>query len=73
MIRLLIVARHPGVREGLTMVLRLAGGFQILGAAPDPDAAMRVAAEGCPDVLLVDLEMPEGMGYETLRQFARLC
>lgn len=72
MIRVVIVARYSEVREGLCMVLRLAGGVEIIGAADRLSRALDPNCATCPDIVLVDLEMPEGEGYQTIRQVKRL-
>ncbi len=71
MIRVMIVATHTEVREGLCTVLHLAGSLEVSGAAAGLSSAIRQAGAACPDVALVDLEMPGGEGYETIRQLAR--
>ena len=73
MIRVMIVATYNEVREGLSTVLRLAGGFEIAEIASSLRDAVRQASLECPDVVLVDLEMPGGEGYETIHQLMRLC
>jgi len=73
MVHIMIVAKHAEVREGLCTVLRLAGDIEVIGAAASLTDAVNQALKECPDVALVDLEMPEGEGYETIRQFKNLC
>jgi DNA-binding NarL/FixJ family response regulator len=67
MIRLLIADDHPLVRDALT---RLLGGVQditVVGAAANGREAVAVALETSPDVILMDLEMPELDGIDATR------
>lgn len=73
MIRVLVVTKHAQVREGLCMVLRLARGIEVTGAVAGQSAAVEQARADQPHAALVDLEMPGGEGYETIRQLRRLC
>jgi DNA-binding NarL/FixJ family response regulator len=52
------------VREGLTALLGLLPGIEVVGAATDGDDAVRQAAELGPDVVLMDLNMPRCNGVE---------
>jgi DNA-binding NarL/FixJ family response regulator len=67
-IRILIADDHPIVREGLTAVLETQPDFAIVGAAASGTAAVERAAELRPDVILLDLALPELDGVAALRQ-----
>jgi DNA-binding NarL/FixJ family response regulator len=73
MIRVMIIARHTDVREGLGTVLGLAEGIEIIEVASSLITTVRRTSVECPDVALVDLEMPAGEGYEIIRQLKRNC
>ncbi|CAL9430704.1 Response regulator protein VraR [Nocardiopsis dassonvillei] len=62
MIRVLLVDDHPVVREGIRGMLAAEADLDIVGdAASGPEALARVA-ELAPDVVLMDLRMPDGDG-----------
>ena len=63
-IRLLIVDDHAVVRKGLAMVLRLEPDFEIIGEAENGRVGLEAAKRLNPDIVLVDLVMPEMDGQE---------
>jgi DNA-binding NarL/FixJ family response regulator len=67
-IRILVADDHPVVRDGLVAVLSTQPDFQVVGEASTGAQAVERAAQARPDVVLLDLEMPELDGVEALRQ-----
>jgi two-component system, NarL family, response regulator LiaR len=72
-IRLLIVDDHSVVREGLRAFLRLQEGIDVVGEAGSADEAIRVAAAASPDVVLLDLVMPDGDGVGAIRRLREVA
>jgi NarL family two-component system response regulator LiaR len=66
-IRVLIVDDHAVVREGLRTFLSLQEGVEVVGEAADGAAALGAVAELAPDVVLMDLVMPELDGVGAMR------
>ena len=66
MIRILIADDHPIIRDGLTAVFSTQPDFEVVGEAGNGADAVRMVVELNPDVVLLDLEMPEMDGVEAL-------
>ena len=67
-IRILIADDHPVVREGLFAMLSRESDFEVVGEAKDGIEAVNKAKELSPDVVLMDLRMPELDGVEAINQ-----
>ena len=62
--RLLIVDDHPLVRQGLKTILESQQDFELVGEAESCSAALSVLEELTPDILLLDIQLPDGNGFE---------
>jgi DNA-binding NarL/FixJ family response regulator len=67
-IRVLVVDDHPVVRSGLLALLAEASGFEPVGEAHDGVAALAAIRQTRPDVVLMDLTMPNLSGVEATRR-----
>lgn len=68
MIRILIVDDHAVVREGLRAFLELQDGLEVVGEAGDGEAGVQRALALMPDVILMDLLMPQRDGLDAMRE-----
>jgi DNA-binding NarL/FixJ family response regulator len=67
-IRVLLADDHAVVRTGLEQLLATAGDIEVVGSAADGAEAVTLAREAAPDVVLMDLSMPELDGREATRR-----
>jgi DNA-binding NarL/FixJ family response regulator len=71
-IKLLITDDHPVVREGLISMISREPGFKVVAEASNGLEAISKAIQFKPDVILMDLRMPEMDGVEAIRQIAEV-
>jgi DNA-binding NarL/FixJ family response regulator len=67
-IRVLVVDDHPVVRDGLRGMLDSQPDLEVIGEAANGQQALTAVAHQPPDVVLMDLRMPELDGVEATRQ-----
>jgi len=68
MIRVALVDDDALIREGLRMILEQAGDIEVVATGGDGRQAVRIAREIRPDVMLIDIRMPNLDGIEATRQ-----
>jgi len=68
MVRVLIVDDQVLIRAGMAAILRAAPGYEVVGEACDGEEAVKMAALTEPDVVLMDIRMPEVDGIAATRR-----
>jgi DNA-binding NarL/FixJ family response regulator len=68
--RILIADDQPKVRLGLRVLLERLSGFEVVGEAVDAEELLAQAEQDCPDVVLLDWELPgmAGVGRSASRR-----
>lgn len=72
-IRILIADDHPLFRYGLRTLLQAESLFEVVGEATTGEEAVALAASLLPDVILMDLTMPELNGIEATRRIVQVA
>jgi DNA-binding NarL/FixJ family response regulator len=71
-ITVLVAEDHAVVREGLKSLLQLCPDFNVVGEAANGNQAVALAGQLQPDVIVMDIAMPQLNGFEATRQI-KVC
>lgn len=67
-IKLVIADDHSMIREGLKQLLELEGQFKVIAEASDGVECLEILSKEVPDVLLLDINMPNKNGLDVLKE-----
>ena len=71
-IRVMVVDDHPIMRDGLRDTLEASGRFEVVGLAEDGEEAVRTVEELKPEVIVMDVIMPNKNGIDACREIMEL-
>jgi len=72
LIRVLLADDHTMFRQGLAGLLASYGGLEIIAQVPNDEAALRLAQEEKPDVVIMQVQMPFERSKESLLKMSRI-
>lgn len=64
--RVLLIDDHTLFRKGVAQLIQMDSSFEVVGAAASGPEGVEIAIRARPDIVLIDLDMPEVSGIETL-------
>jgi DNA-binding NarL/FixJ family response regulator len=67
----LLVDDHELIRDGLSGIFSAQEDMEVLGAAENVAEALEIFASGLPDVVVTDLQLPDGTGLDIVRRIRR--
>ena len=70
-IRILLAEDQTLMRQGLKTILELESGFEVAGEAEDGKSAVKLALQLRPDIILMDVQMPQMNGVEATAAICR--
>jgi DNA-binding NarL/FixJ family response regulator len=70
-IKILLADDHHIIRQGIRALLEAQKDFEIIGEADDGRTAVKLACQHNPDVIIMDVSMPELNGIDATRQILR--
>lgn len=72
-IRIFLADDHAVVREGLRLLLEAQRDITVVGEAADGRQTVQKVKQSCPDVVVLDIAMPELNGIDATRQIHEIC
>jgi len=72
-IRVVIADDHKVIRDGLSAIMAAPPDIEVVGAAADGRKALELSRQLHPDVVVLDINMPNLNGIEAARQIIESC
>jgi Response regulator containing a CheY-like receiver domain and an HTH DNA-binding domain len=69
--KIIIADDHSMVREGLKQLLELDGDIRVIGEAGDGEDCLKILQKKMPQILLLDIDMPNMNGLEVLKRIKK--
>lgn len=72
-LRIILAEDHETVREGLKLIVNSQSDMEVIGEASNGSAAIKLARELAPDIVVMDISMPEMNGLKATKKLKQLC
>ncbi len=72
-IKVFLADDHAIVRDGLRLILEAHGDIAVVGEAGDGREAVRRVEKSCPEIVIMDIAMPELNGIDATVQIVKVC
>ena len=72
-LRILLAEDHETIRDGLKLLLNSQSDMEVIGEADNGRAAVQLAEQFLPDVVVMDISMPELNGLQATKKLKELC
>jgi two-component system, NarL family, response regulator NreC len=72
-LRVILAEDHETVREGLKMIVNSQPDMEVVAEASNGSAAVKLARELLPDIIVMDISMPELNGLKATRKLKQIC
>lgn len=72
-LRILLAEDHETIRDGLKLLLNSRSDMEVVGEADNGRAALRLAEQFLPDVVVMDISMPELNGLQATKKLKEKC
>lgn len=72
-LRIILAEDHKTVREGIKMLINSQPDMKVIAEAENGDAAIKVTRKHTPDVLVMDISMPELNGLSATKKLKLVC
>jgi DNA-binding NarL/FixJ family response regulator len=72
-IGVLVVDDHRMFTEAMELLLSGQQGIEVQGVVETADGCLKACASRCPDVVLLDVDLPDGSGIEAIARVKELC
>ena len=72
-LRIILAEDHETVREGLKLIVNSQADMEVIGEANNGSAAIKLARELEPDIVVMDISMPELNGLKATKKLKQVC
>ena len=72
-LRILLAEDHQTVREGVKLIINSQPDMEVVGEADNGNVAITLAQKNTPDIIVIDISMPELNGLKATKKLKQVC